>query len=207
MKYRLQITSGRGPEECCLAVKKAVNVVIKEATILKLSPELIHTTLTEQGNYYSALIGLEGELNAENLKKYHGVWQWINKSPYRTNHQRKNWFIGLEVINLPEEPEFSDKEIVFETMRSSGAGGQNVNKVETAVRLKHLPTGIIITSREERSQYLNKKLALAKLKIVLEENKDKKEIELKSDLWEKHNELERGNPIRTFKGDKFLEDK
>ena len=87
---------------------------------------------------------------------------WICKSPIRKGHKRKNWYVDVSII--PEVEEICTKnEVRIETYHSSGKGGQNVNKVETGVRVTHIPTGIVITSTAERSQYLNKQDALKKL--------------------------------------------
>ncbi|RZL30914.1 MAG: peptide chain release factor H, partial [Pedobacter sp.] len=116
------------------------------------------------------------------------------------NHKRKNWFIGIDIIKSPEKNNFDLKDITIETMKSSGPGGQNVNKTDSAVRIKHLPTGIIVTAREERSQQQNKKLALSRLNIEIEKIEQTNNDKSKQQVWDAHNELIRGNPIKTFKG-------
>ena len=78
-----------------------------------------------------------------------------------------------------------ENEMKFQTMRSTGPGGQNVNKTETAVRVTHLPTGISVVAQEERSQYLNKKLAIAKLLSLLQSNNSDSLEQVDYELWNK----------------------
>lgn len=108
---------------------------------------------------------------SEDLSELEGSIQWICRSPFRPNHKRKNWFVDVSVI--PEvENVCKEQEIRFERFHSGGKGGQNVNKVETGVRLIHIPTGITVTSTSERSQWANKKDALNKLNVILEQKEN-----------------------------------
>ena len=83
------------------------------------------------------------------------------------HHKRKNWFVGIDVLEPVDETGFNVKEVRWDTMRASGPGGQHVNRTESAVRVTHLPTGVRATAMEERSQHRNRKLALARLKKKL----------------------------------------
>lgn len=98
---------------------------------------------------------------------------------------------------------FSEEDVRIEAMRSSAPGGQNVNKVETAVRAIHIPTGFTVTAGEERSQYMNKKLALAKLANLIEARNEKTSNSQKESMWRQHNLLTRGNPLRVYEGTEF----
>ncbi|MEB3188800.1 MAG: peptide chain release factor H [Snowella sp.] len=197
----LQITSGRGPDECAYFVGKLLPIILDDAKDNHLSCDLIEAIPGNQPDcYLSIIISLKGENYLEFIQCWQGTIQWIEKSPFRSHHKRKNWFIGVSALTVPETSDsLLENELKFQTMRSSGPGGQNVNKTETAVRVIHLPTGISVVAQEERSQYLNKKLALAKLLALLESNKNNMLQQLDYQLWHQHNQLERGNLIRIFK--------
>ncbi|MCI5129389.1 MAG: hypothetical protein D3907_13025, partial [Candidatus Electrothrix sp. AUS3] len=110
-------------------------------------------------------------------------------------------------IALPEEQKLDHKDFLFESMRASGPGGQHVNKVKSAIRVMHLPTGLTAMAQEERSQYMNKKLALLRLLAKIKEEQDARTKRSQQEQWGMHNGLERGNPVRVFRGERFQEKK
>ena len=88
----------------------------------------------------------------------------------------------------------------IETLRASGPGGQHVNRTESAVRVTHLPTGLSAMAQEERSQHLNRRLALARLAALFAERADKQVRAAEDQRWRQHTQLERGNAVRVYRG-------
>ena len=128
--------------------------------------------------------------------------QWICKSPFRPHHKRKNWFIDVSII--PEVDNIcTDQEIRFERFHCGGKGGQNVNKVETGVRVIHIPTGIAVTSTAQRSQVQNHQDALQKLNAILIDKQYAAKAKQKGDAWREHTRIVRGNPVRIYEGMDF----
>lgn len=190
----IQLSSGQGPAECELAVSKLLTALQKEYPDLEVLS--VHNAKTE-GCYTSVL--LSGE---EDLSFLEGSIQWICQSPFRPDHKRKNWFVDVSII--PEAENIcTDKEIRMERFHCGGKGGQNVNKVETGVRLTHIPTGIVVTSTAERTQQLNRKDALNKLNILLQERTQQAKQKQIHSAWREHNRIVRGNPVRVYKGMDF----
>ena len=140
----LQISAGQGPEECQQAVGLLRDSLIKEFPDMKCISE---NSGRLKGLFRSVQLKTE-----EDVSMLDGSVEWVCKSSLRPNHKRKNWFIDVSVINeLEEDEEFNEADCRFERFHCGGNGGQNVNKVETGVRLIHIPTGITVTSTEERS--------------------------------------------------------
>jgi len=193
----LQISSGMGPVECRAAVGGIYRALEEEFPDI----EMISSVKGEvEGSYSSVIFSSEKDLSS-----LQGTMEWICKSRYRAGHKRKNWFVDVSIIEEPEEldPKLTPDKIKIETFHCGGHGGQNVNKVETGIRIIHLPTGITISSTNERSQYLNKQNALKRLSAVLKQtNKDSKDKQ-KNDAWSKHAQIVRGNPVRIYEGEDF----
>ena len=190
----VQISSGQGPAECERAVCKLFECLKKEYPDIK-------EISSHKSRFSDSCTSIMFETE-EDLSHLEGTVQWICQSPFRPHHKRKNWFVDVSII--PEqEVVCTDQNIRFERFHCGGKGGQNVNKVETGVRIIHIPTGITITSTAERSQLLNKKDALEKLAALL---KDKQTEQVKLQInsaWREHTRIVRGNPIRTYEGKAF----
>ncbi|CAO5674855.1 MAG: Peptide chain release factor 1 [Holosporales bacterium] len=205
MKVWLHITSGKGPQECALAVNKLCQRLLKEAKHLQLHCDVIDESETEGG---SILLSAEGEGLESFLKKNEGTHLWICQSPIRPTHKRKNWYVGVEVIESENTKiTFNLKDVIFQTMKNSGPGGQHVNTTDSAVRATHRPTGISVKATEERSQHMNKKLAIARIQKELDNQSNEALKKNEENKWQNNQSLERGNPIRIFYGMNFTEKK
>ena len=196
----LQFSSAQGPEECCIAVKKALDYFLQLMEQQQVSTLLIESVPSKQG-LKSALISIEGDSVESIANQWCGTLQWQCVSPLRPKHKRKNWFFGItrfEPLN-----EITDNEIVFESIKSQGPGGQHVNKTESAIRAKHLATGITVKVQSERSQHANKKLARQLIAWHLEEYQSKQQLALNSERHSAHHQVVRGESILTFSGMAF----
>ena len=197
MKKYIQLTAGRGPVECARAVALVARELLKDFP----EAELIESKAygTEPDCYMSLLF--HAETHPDKEKEWQGTVLWqATANRFRPGHPRKNWFVGIEFIDPVELTEISDKDIVFETMRSSGHGGQNVNKVETAVRATHIPTGLSVKCSEERSQSQNKLKAKERLLLKLFYQREEMKAAVRYENWNKHDSLVRGNAVKKFSG-------
>lgn len=207
-KRLLQITSGRGPAECTWVVAQVLKKVLEEANEWQVKATVLQREAgSENGTVETAIIQIEGKRANEFVTSWLGTIQWIGKSTFRKFHQRKNWFIGIFEIEQSSETQFQEKDVQYQAMRSSGAGGQHVNKVSSAIRATHVPTGIAVVAMDSRSQHQNKKLATERLKQKIEANNLNQFKNQEQNTWTNQMQIERGNPIRVFQGSDFKKQK
>jgi len=216
----LQLTAGQGPKECGWVVAKLCQRIMQAATRESIAIEIVETlaydkelrkqNLIEPDAYLSMLLRLEGEMAVSFSKCWHGSIKWCGESPFRKKHKRINWFVGVILMEAPEDKKSLDsmnlsQEVDFECMRASGAGGQHVNKTNSAVRLTHRPTGIKIRVETDRSQHRNKKIALERLQLLIENEEEGVIKRNEKDRWLNHYHVNRGSPSKVFCGLDFTE--
>lgn len=206
----LQLSANTGPEECCLAVRKALDYLHAEAAAMAVRIDVVEQVTGErEGNLRSVLLALDGAQAPDLAQRWQGSVQWVCISPYRPGHRRKNWFIGADVTE-PDEGVSADSgslretDLRFETLRSSGPGGQHVNTTDSAVRATHVPTGLSVKVQTERSQHANKRLARALLAHKLAALAQDAAAHSRAERRSQHHQVERGNAGRVFSGDAFV---
>jgi len=199
--FILHITSGRGPAECAMAVSLTLKQVLKEAEEKGIMAELLERVPGQENRtLLSATLNIHGKQARAFCQSWQGVLLWICQSPFRKFQRRKNWFIALHMADPGSFPAWNEHHITYTTMRAGGPGGQHVNKVESAVRAIHTPSGLMVMVSESRSQIQNKKLATERLKQRFDQWQIQQALGQQQALWNQHNTLERGNPTRVYEG-------
>lgn len=199
MKHYIQITGGRGPVECARAVTLVARELLKAIPNLRLTDSEPHNQV--DGCFMSMTFASNEPIPQPIIDEWQGTVLWRStKNPYRPGHKRNNWFVGVNFFDEVSLPKIDESDIVYETCRSGGKGGQNVNKVESAVRAVYKPTGLSVKCSDERSQPQNKIRARERLLLKLRLLNDYVIAASKSAQWSNHDSLERGNQVKKFTG-------
>lgn len=197
----LHVTAGQGPDECKWVAARLAEVFGKEAAREGVSCEPLEPVADLSA---SIMLRVEGAGAEAFVTAREGTIRWIGTSTLRPSHKRKNWFVGVaRVPEVDDADELQERDLVYQSLRASGPGGQHVNKTESAVRVTHVPTGLVAVSQDQRSQHANKKVARLKLALLLRERAERNVADAKSALWAKNHDLERGNAVRTYEGSAF----
>lgn len=197
----LKLNAGAGGTESCDWCSMLYRMYTRWAERRGFALEVIDYLDGDEAGIKSVTFQINGENAYGYLKSEKGVHRLVRISPFNAQGKRQTSFVSLDVMPDIEDDvdvEVKDEDIRIDTYRSSGAGGQHINKTSSAIRITHFPTGIVVTCQNERSQFQNKDKAMQMLKAKLYMLKQEENAEKLSDIRGDVKEIGWGNQIRSY---------
>lgn len=196
----LSIHPGAGGTDSCDWAQILLQMYTNWATKKGYNIRLVDWTSGDEAGIKSATLLVEGDFAYGYLKQEVGIHRLVRISPFDASHRRHTSFAAVDVIPEVEEEQIQVKEeqLKIETFRAGGPGGQHVNVTDSAVRVTHLPTGIIVQCQDQRSQHKNKAMALRILKSRLRNFKEMEKREKLQERYEEKERIEWGSQVRSY---------
>ena len=197
----LALHAGAGGTESQDWAEMLLRMYVRWAERRGFHTEVLDTSPGEEAGIKSAMLEIKGEYAYGYLRAERGVHRLVRLSPYDSDHARHTSFALVEVLPEAEEAmevKVNPEDLKVETFRSSGPGGQNMQKTSSAVRITHLPSGLVVSCQSERSQYQNKEIALRVLQARLLEQENSKRADERAKLKGEHQSAAWGNQIRSY---------
>jgi peptide chain release factor 2 len=197
----LQVQAGAGGTESCDWAAMLLRMYARWAEAQGFTVHELDRQANDEAGIRSAMIEVRGAYAFGWLKTETGVHRLVRISPFDAQKRRQTTFASVDVTPLVEEEaavDIKESDLQIDTYRAGGAGGQHVNKTESAVRIRHLPTGLVVACQNERSQHRNKKMAMQLLKAKLLRLEDEKRAAGMAARYDEKGDIAWGNQIRSY---------